>query len=152
MKKILATIMVAPILTLFVGVGILAFSVSNKWDERNTDVLITNLTMVCGIGGLVIALILGSFVSLAFYSRWMQERQLLPPPMWTPKPVRRNRLPNQQPAWMDSPPPLLTVADEPKGRLHSPGPSAYEDLDTSLFGDGGDEYPQTIETDWRETL
>lgn len=152
MKNVLTTIIVAPILTLFIGIGILAFSVSSKWDERNTDVLISNLTMVCGIGGLVIALIMGSFIALAFYSRWLQERQLLAPPLWNAKPIRQNRLPQRQPAWMDSPPPLLPLVEEPKGRLHSAGPSAYEDLDTSLFGNSPSDDYGTIETDWRESI
>ena len=66
MKRIFAVVVAAPILALFVGIGTLAFSIAGTWDERNTDVLISNLTMVCGLAGLVVALILAAFIGLVF--------------------------------------------------------------------------------------
>lgn len=144
MKKIFAVVIVTPLLALFIGVGMLAFRVSDKWDERNTDVLISNITMICGVGGLVISLLLGSFIALVIYAYWRQNQQMMPP-MWGGKPPRRSRLPDDIPPWMDAPPPL-PPPDEPKGRLHTLGPSAYEDLDTSLFGDS-----HTISTEWSES-
>ncbi len=135
MKKIFAIVVSAPILALFVGIGVLAFRVADKWDERNTDVLISNLTMACGLGGLVIALGLTAFVGLVFYARWQNDRNWnAPPAAWSAGSSRQKQLPPiRQPPWFD-PPPVVDV-QQPKGYLHSAGPSAYEDLDESLFGE-----------------
>ena len=146
MKRIFAVVVAAPILALFAGVGTLAFSVAGKWDERNTDVLITNLTMICGVAGLVLALVLSAFVGLVFYSRWQKDHHWSTPPMWSNPRVRQvpQATPPQLPAWMDGPPPLTGDAT-PKGRLYSAGPGTYEDLDDTLFGDS-----QSIQTEWSE--
>lgn len=146
MKKILSLVVAAPILALFGGIGVLAYRIAGKWDERNTDVLISNITMVCGIGGLVLALALAAFVGLVFYARWQRDKHWDEPPMWRGS-SNRQRLPYpgpQQPPWLDMPP-QLTDAQEPKGRLYSAGPRAYEDLDRALFDDG-----QVIETQWSD--
>ena len=145
MKRIFAIVVAAPILALFVGVGTLAFSIAGTWDERNTDVLISNLTMVCGLAGLVVALILSAFIGLVFYSRWQRDQGWNDPGAWGGSRVRRLSQPQQQiPAWMEQPP-LLAAEQEPKGRLYSAGPHSYEDLDTTLFDDG-----QPIDTEWSE--
>lgn len=134
MKKIFALVIVTPILALFGGIGVLAFHVADSWDERNTDVLISNVTVACGIGGLVLALVLSAFVGLVFYARWQRDRHWDEPPGWR---ISQGRLPAprppyQLPVWMDGPPPLPEI-QEPKGRLYSLGPRSYEDLDNSLF-------------------
>jgi len=144
MKKIFSIVVAAPVLALFTGIGVLAFRIADKWDERNTDVLISNVTMACGIGGLVLALVLAAFVGLVFYSRWQREKHWDEPPF-----LRYNqpkRLPSsvQQQPWLDMPPALPDMQDS-KGRLYSSGPSAYEDLDQSLFGDSN-----TIDSEWSE--
>ena len=145
MKRIFAVVVAAPILALFVGIGTLAFSISGTWDERNTDVLISNLTMVCGLAGLVVALILSAFIGLVFYSRWQRDQGWNAPGARGGASVRHLSQSQQQiPAWMEQPP-LLTAEQEPKGRLYSAGPHSYEDLDTTLFDDG-----QPIDTEWSE--
>ena len=145
MKRIFAVVVAAPILALFVGVGTLAFSIAGTWDERNTDVLISNLTMVCGLAGLVVALTLSAFIGLVFYSRWQRDQGWSDPGACGGACVRRLSQSQQQiPAWMEQPP-LLTAEQEPKGRLYSAGPHSYEDLDTTLFDDG-----QPIDTEWSE--
>jgi hypothetical protein len=145
MKKIFSLVIAAPILALFAGIGVLAFRIGDKWDERNTDVLISNVTMICGIGGLAIAVALAAFVGLVFYARWQRDKHWDEPPMWRHGPSRRlpSSLPHQPP-WMDMPPALPDM-QAPKGRLYTSGPGMYEDLDQSLFGDS-----QTIDTDWSE--
>lgn len=146
MKQILTLVIVAPILALFGGIGVLAFSVANKWDERNTDVLISNVTVACGIGGIVIALVLSAFIGLTFYARWQRDRYWSEPPGGR---LGQHRLPGpptiqHPPAWLDTPP-LLPDNQEPKGRLYSLGPRAYEDLDQSLFSGG-----QPTDDEWRD--
>ena len=145
MKRVFAVVVSAPILALFVGVGTLAFSIAGTWDERNTDVLISNITMVCGMSGLVLALLFAPFVGLVFYSRWQRDHGWNDPSSWGGTHVRRLPQSTQQiPAWMEQPP-LLTAEQDPKGRLYSSGPNSYEDLDTTLFDDG-----QPIHTEWSE--
>ena len=145
MKKIFSVVIAAPILALFVGIGVLALRIGDHWDERNTDVLISNLTMICGIGGLAISLALAAFVGLVFYARWQRDKHWDEPPGWrgsSPKRLPYSGMP--QPPWMDMPPQLPDM-QEPKGRLYTSGPSAYEDLDRSLFEDSN-----VIDTQWRD--
>jgi hypothetical protein len=145
MKKIFSLVIAAPILALFVGIGVLAFRIGDHWDERNTDVLISNVTMICGIGGLAISLALAAFVGLVFYARWQRDKSWDEPPGWRHGPSRRLPSPGpHQPPWMDMPPQLPDM-QEPKGRLYTSGPGAYEDLDRSLFDDNG-----VIDTQWRD--
>ena len=109
MKRIFAVVVSAPILALFVGIGTLAFSIAGTWDERNTDVLISNITMVCGMSGLVLALLLAAFVCLLFYSRWLRDHGLNDPGAWGGTRVRRLPQPQQQiHTWIEQPP-LLTA-------------------------------------------
>lgn len=125
MKKIFAVVIVTPILALFVGIGVLAYNISGTWDNRNTDVLIANITAVCGIGGIAVALMLSAFVGLVFYSKWQRDRDwAAPPPRILPK--------QQIPSW-DAPPPLLL--EDKKGQLLSNGPAGYEDLSGDVFGE-----------------
>ncbi len=133
MKKIFALVIVVPILALFGGIGVLAYHIAGTWDERNTDVLITGITTACGIGGLVVALALAAFVGLIFYARWQQDRSWGAAPSWRSSP-KILPPPDMQPPWLDMPP-ALPPPQEPKGKLHSAGPGAYEDLDNSLFTD-----------------
>lgn len=145
MKKIFSLVVAAPILALFVGIGLLAIRIGDHWDERNTDVLISNVTMICGMGGLAISLALAAFVGLVFYARWQRDKHWDEPPGWRQSPSRR--LPSlgaQQQPWMDIPPQLPDM-QEPKGRLYTNGPSAYEDLDRSLFDENN-----VIDTQWRD--
>lgn len=145
MKKIFSLVVAAPILALFVGIGLLAIRIGDHWDERNTDVLISNVTMICGIGGLAISLAFAAFVGLVFYARWQRDKHWDEPPGWRQSPSRR--LPSlgaQQQPWMDIPPQLPDM-QEPKGRLYTNGPSAYEDLDRSLFDENN-----VIDTQWRD--
>lgn len=124
MKKIFAVVIVTPILALFTGIGVLAFNIADTWDTRNTDVLISGLVTACGIGGVVVALVLGAFVALAFYARWQRDKEWSPPSRVLPK--------NQVPNW-DAPPPLQL--EDKKGYLHSTGPAGYEDLLGDVFSD-----------------
>ncbi|MEZ4678188.1 MAG: hypothetical protein R2932_28625 [Caldilineaceae bacterium] len=142
MKQIFAVVVAAPILALFAGIGVLAFRIADKWDERNTDVLISNITMACGIGGIVLALLLAAFVGLVFYGRWQRDKHWDDPPLLRYNQPRRLPVTMQQPAWLDMPPGLPDL-QETKGRLHSAGPNAYEDLDQSLFGDS-----DAIDSEW----
>lgn len=145
MKNIFAVVIAAPILALFAGIGVLAFRVAGKWDERNTDVLISNITLVCSIGGLILALLLAAFVGLVFYSRWQRDKHWDEPPFLRYAPPKRISSPmHQQPSWMEMPP-ALPDSRESKGHLYSAGPGVYEDLDQSLFGDSN-----TIDSDWSE--
>jgi len=145
MKKIFSLVVATPILALFVGIGVLAFRIGDSWDERNTDVFISNMTMICGIGGLALALALAAFVGLVFYARWQRDKHWDEPPLWRPDPPRRLSAagPPQAP-WLDMPP-ALSDTQAPKGRLYTSGPGMYEDLDQSLFGDS-----QTIDSEWDE--
>jgi len=145
MKKIFSLVVATPILALFVGIGVLAFRIGDSWDERNTDVFISNMTMICGIGGLALALALAAFVGLVFYARWQRDKHWDEPPMWRPSPSRRLSASGpQQAPWLDMPP-ALSDTQAPKGRLYTSGPGMYEDLDQSLFGDS-----QTIDSEWDE--
>lgn len=126
MKKIFAVVIVTPVLTLFIGIGVLAYKISGTWDNRNTDVLIANITAICGISGIVIALVVSAFIGLVFYSRWQQDR------LWSPKLPKQVPLQPQVPAW-DAPPPLQL--NDKKGHLYSAGPAGYEDLSGDVFGE-----------------
>ena len=126
MKKMIAVIVATPILALFLGIGVMALSIADTWDERNTDVMISNISVICGIGGLAFALVLAAIVGIVMITR-------LPPRDRTPT-WREGGRTLKPPVWIERPP-LLPDSTQTRGRLYSNGPSAYEDLDQTLFGD-----------------
>lgn len=142
MKKMFALLVAAPILALFVGIGVLSFGISQKWDERNTDMLINNLSLACVMGGVAMSLMLGALLVVVLYARWRQSRHWLVG--GSQRRSLRTALP-QQP-WLDAPP-ALPPPREVKGKLYSSGAQGYEDIDRSLFGESPSD-----EMDWRETL
>ncbi|MBV7334652.1 hypothetical protein KFU94_41725 [Chloroflexi bacterium TSY] len=121
MKNVIAMLIAAPILTMFGGVGVLAFRIAGTWSEGNTNTLVGGLVAGCTGGGIVISLILAVFVALVFYSRWSQERN------WQPRPARRYK------ALPSNSPPMITGPSQPQGGIVSGGLGAYEDLDGELF-------------------
>lgn len=147
MKKIFALVIVTPILALFAGIGVLAFNIAGVWDERNTDVLISNISLICGLGGLAVAVTLATLIGVVLFARWQRAREMDGVASWRNTP---RMLPQPAPypthPWLEAPP-ALPGTPEVKGRLYSTGPSGYEDLDNSLFA--GD---QPTDADWRETL
>lgn len=136
MKKMIAVIVATPILALFLGIGVMALSIADTWDERNTDVMISNISVICGIGGLAFALVLASIVGIVLITRLSSRDRA---PTW-----RESGRTLKPPVWLESPP-LLPDSTQSRGRLYSNGPSAYEDLDQTLFG-GDNPTP----SDWEE--
>ncbi len=64
MKKIITLVAIVPVLALFGGAGILAMRISDTWSEATTQSLVTGLTVVCGGGALVFAILLAFIVGI----------------------------------------------------------------------------------------
>lgn len=64
MKKIITLVAIVPVLALFGGVGILTMRISDTWSEATTQSLVTGLTVVCGGGALVFAILLACIVGI----------------------------------------------------------------------------------------
>lgn len=64
MKKIITLIAIVPVLALFGGVGILAWRISDSWSEATTQSLVTGLTVMCGGGALVFAILLACIIGI----------------------------------------------------------------------------------------
>jgi hypothetical protein len=72
--KIIVTVIAAsPFVALLGGVGVLAYNVSQTWDARNTDALISGLVASCGIGGIVMAGLLTAIVGIPMAMRLMDK-------------------------------------------------------------------------------
>lgn len=64
MKKIITIIAAVPVLALFGGIGILAVRIGDTWNEATTQSLVTGLTVVCGGGALLFAVLLACIVGI----------------------------------------------------------------------------------------
>lgn len=64
MKKILTLVASVPVLALFGGIGILAIRIGETWDEAATQSLVTGLTVVCGGGALMFAVLLACIIGI----------------------------------------------------------------------------------------
>lgn len=64
MKQLLYTIAAIPALALFGGIGILAWRIGETWDSTTTQSLVTGLTVVCGGGALLFAILLACIVGI----------------------------------------------------------------------------------------
>jgi hypothetical protein len=64
MKKIITLVASVPVLALFGGIGILAIRIGETWDETTTQSLVTGLTVVCGGGTLLFALLLACLIGV----------------------------------------------------------------------------------------
>jgi hypothetical protein len=74
-KTILAVIAAAPFVVVLLAVGVAAYNVSQTWDARNTDALISGLVASCGMGGIVIAGLLTAIIGIPFAMRLMDKWQ-----------------------------------------------------------------------------
>jgi len=95
-KTIMTLVIVAPFVALLGGIGILAYNISQSWDARNTDALISGLIASCSIGGIVMAGILGAIVGIPLAMRLMdrwREAEPLPPQHWKELPSPARQLP-----------------------------------------------------------
>lgn len=122
MKKIITIIVAAPVLTLFVGVGVWAFRMSDTWTPANTDALIGGLVAACLGGGLVIALILAALWALVFYNRLSSGPDLIPSG-WDQRSTPP--LPDHQSGWREVQPPQI-ITNQNAGEWHSQGPAVYD--------------------------
>jgi hypothetical protein len=61
---IMTWILAAPLLALFLGAGVFAFSISESWTNANTQAAITGISAVCGTGIVVLGLIVGLIVGV----------------------------------------------------------------------------------------
>lgn len=110
MKKILAIIVAIPALALIGGTGILAWRISDTWSEATTQSLVTGLTVICGGGALVVAILLALIVGIPLAVRIFGEtgishrawggtgRPTLIPPGWDDVPPR---LPMRRPSMIE---------------------------------------------------
>lgn len=64
MKKIMTLIAAVPVLVLFGGIGVLSYQISETWTDTTTQSLVTGLTVVCGGGALVVAILLALIVGV----------------------------------------------------------------------------------------
>ncbi|MCL4836240.1 MAG: hypothetical protein KJZ86_27620 [Caldilineaceae bacterium] len=86
---LLTLVIAAPILALFVGVGVFAFNAADTWTQANNQAVITGLSAVCGAGVVVIGLIVAIVVGIPFAIRAYGEsgrahRDWGPPPVDAP--------------------------------------------------------------------
>lgn len=64
MKQILYTIAAIPALALIGGIGILAWRIGETWTSTTTQSLVTALTVICGGGALLFAILLALLVGI----------------------------------------------------------------------------------------
>ena len=113
-KTLLTMVALSPIVALLGGIGVLAFNISQTWDARNTDALISGLIASCSIGGIVMAGILGALVGIPLAMRLMdrwRQAEPLPPRQWRELPSPDRQLP-----YYSEPPQL---SDRQSGSYHS---------------------------------
>lgn len=72
-KTIFAVIAAVPFVVVFLAAGVAAYNVSQTWDARNTDALISGLVASCGMGGIVIAGLLAGIIGIPFAMRLMDR-------------------------------------------------------------------------------
>lgn len=131
--KALSRLLLLAGLALFVGVGVLAFGISQTWDSRNTDVLVSSLSMSCAVGAVAVAVLLAVILGIPLGIKMMDRRGQEPmqqsqwremPPM--PMLPRPGQVP-----WADAPP-MLTSGQG--GEWHSQGPAQYDLWDEAEGG------------------
>ena len=137
---ILKLLIAAPILALFIGIGVLSYAISGTWTEATTASLITGMVAVCGGGAVVIALILSLIIGIPFAIRTFGEmgnaRQAWPgSPAWGPMPPALPR------AWQEDAPPMIGAKGE--GRFLTQGPGTYD-----LWEGQGQDQESTRYEDW----
>jgi hypothetical protein len=123
-KMIVTMIVASPFVALLGGVGVLAYNVSQTWDARNTDALISGLVASCGIGGIVMAGLLAAIVGIPMAMRLMdkwRESDAVYSQRWGVSP----RLPTPSLGYREPKPPLLD-ANQTDGSWHSAGVQAYD--------------------------
>lgn len=133
--KFFATVVVfTPILALFGGIGALAWNISQSWDARNTDTLISGLVASCGMGGIVMAGLLAAIIGIPFamrlMDRWRESEGYVQGPAWRQLPHQQNRLPD----WMEQPP---MIEAKRQGAWQSQGPGQYDLWDDEEQADTG---------------
>lgn len=131
MKTLLAGLVAAPILALFVGIGVLAWRIGDTWDQRNTDALVTATASICAGGaiivGMLLALIVGVPLALRAYENGGYARRAWP----AETPAQWRQLPGSRPPTWAEQPPMLT--DKQGGQWQSAGVGKYD-----LWDDGSD--------------
>ncbi len=81
-KGMLTLAVLAPVLALFGGAGLLFWSIGQSWDSRNTDAMIASFAVSCATGGTVVAILLALIVGIPLSVRlWdriqdQRERQM----------------------------------------------------------------------------
>lgn len=104
MKKLLILVAIVPILGLFGGIGVLSWRISETWTDVTTQSLVTGLTVVCGGGALIVAVLLALIVGVPLAVRifgeagishraWSGGRTTLPS-SWDDVPLTAHRLPS----------------------------------------------------------
>ena len=118
-KTIVAIVAVSPFVALMLGTAILASRIGDTWTEATTASLVMGLTVVCGGGSLVLALIVSLIVGIPMASRFFFEAGVArrafdatPPPRYL-----------DAKTWQEPHPPQLT--DRQSGDWQSSGPAAY---------------------------
>jgi hypothetical protein len=64
MKNIITLVAAVPVLALFGGIGILALRIGETWNEAATRSLVTGLTVICGGGALIFAILLACIIGI----------------------------------------------------------------------------------------
>jgi len=64
MKEILYTIAAIPALALLGGIGVLAWRIGETWNSATTQSMVTALTVICGGGALLFAILLALIVGI----------------------------------------------------------------------------------------
>ena len=123
-KTLVAVIAISPFVALLGGVGVLAYNVSQTWDARNTDALISGLVASCGIGGIVVAGLLAAIVGIPMAMRlmdkWRESDNLYSRPWVHPPTGHSPSLGYREPR-----PPLLETK-QTDGNWRSAGMQAYD--------------------------
>jgi len=140
LAKALSRLMLVAGLALFVGVGVLAFGISATWDSRNTDVLVSSLSMSCAVGAVAVAVLLAVILGIPLGMRLMDGRRREPEPMgWRELPPMPQQpmlpRPGQVP-WADAPP--MLTSGQGGGEWHSQGPAQYDLWDEAEAESGRD--------------
>lgn len=121
-KTIVTAAALTPVAAIFVGVGVLAYNVSQTWDSRNTDALISGLVASCSMGGIVVAGLLAGIVgiplAMRLMDRWREADRVAAAPM------PRYMLDAPRAQWHEPTPPRLV--DKQAGSWQTQGPATYD--------------------------
>ena len=106
-KTMVAVVVLAPLVALLGGIGVLFYQIGQHWDARSTDSLIAGLVATCGGGAVVIGVLLAIIIGVPFAIRMLREAGQADQ-LWQARSLSAPLPPlrSHQPPWAQEPPRL----------------------------------------------